>query len=119
MQSTTLDYHLEERSTPVAVKDIKGDFLRERISQNGCCGEKELIKLEAYTFTQYPVVVHLDLDALVLKPLDPLFDAMIGGGESAFAKVERKWPEKPMPSRINAFFTRDCKLLMMAVTYKI
>lgn len=109
-----LGYELNQRNTPVAVKDIQGDFLREKIVKNGCCGEKELIKLEAYTFEQYPVVVHLDLDVLILKPLDVLFDAMIVQEKQASAtrplsKIELMWPDRPIPSRINAFFTRDCK----------
>ena len=62
-----LGYELLKRNTPVAVSDIQGDFLRENIEKNGCCGEKELVKLEAYTLTQHPVVVHLDLDVLILK----------------------------------------------------
>ena len=33
-----LGYTLVRRETPVAVKDIEGDFLRENIEKNGCCG---------------------------------------------------------------------------------
>jgi hypothetical protein len=43
----------------------------------GCCGEKELIKFEAFTLVQYPIVVLLDVDTLLLKPLDRLFDFML------------------------------------------
>jgi hypothetical protein len=108
-----LGYALLERTTPVAVADIRGEFLRTHIEKNGCCGEKELIKLEAYTLTQHPVVVHLDLDVLVLQPLDSLFDVMINGnGRDSAAQNTRiavQWPEKPFPDKPNAFFTRDCK----------
>jgi hypothetical protein len=101
-------YELVRRSTPVAVEDIQGKFLQRKIVQNGCCGEKELIKLEAYTFTEYPVAIHLDLDVLILKPLDDLFDAMILHDNSkAMSKVTVMWPDNPIPSKINAFFTRD------------
>ena len=72
-----LGFHLLERPTPVNVSDIQGDILRERIENNGCCGERELIKLEAYRLTQHPVVIHLDLDVLVLKPMDPIIDLML------------------------------------------
>ena len=41
-----LGYTLVKRNTPVAVKEIEGEFLRNNIERNGCCGEKELIKLE-------------------------------------------------------------------------
>jgi len=106
-----LGYELLERETPIQVADIEGDFLRSKIEKNGCCGEKELIKLEAYTLTQHPVVVHLDLDVLVLQPLDPLFDAMIlGKSASTLQDIKVQWPDKPFPDQVNAFVTRDCKL---------
>jgi hypothetical protein len=108
-----LGYEMLERNTPIAVKDIEGEFLRSKIESNGCCGEKELIKLEAYTLTDHPVVVHLDLDVLVLRPLDDLFDAMIIGKSGNYdprGKIKVQWPNKPFPEKVNAFITRDCKL---------
>jgi hypothetical protein len=48
-----LGYEMLERQTPVKVSDIEGEFLRSKIENNGCCGEKELIKLEAYTLTDH------------------------------------------------------------------
>ena len=32
-------------------------FTYTKKHQNGWCGEKELVKLEAYTLTQHPIVV--------------------------------------------------------------
>ena len=104
----TLGYELVLRDTAVKVEEIQGDWMRERIRENGCCGEKEIIKLEAYTFTEFPLVVHLDLDVIILKPFDDLSDAMIGDVDS-LSKVARMWPDGPIPEQINAFFTRDCK----------
>ena len=109
-----LGYELIERPTPVKVEEIEGDYLRERIEQNGCCGSSELIKLEAYTMTQYPIVVHLDLDVLVLKPLDGLFDVMLDtSGANLTNKygnsLDLMWPNSTLPNRVNAFFTRDGK----------
>ncbi len=72
-----LGYTLLERETPVPISEIQGEFLRTHITENGCCGEKELIKLYAYTLTQHPLVVHLDLDTIIVQPLDPLFDYML------------------------------------------
>jgi hypothetical protein len=141
-----LGYELLERETPIKVSEIQGEFLRSKIEQNGCCGEKELIKLEAYTLTQHgaspfvdgaticmydvatkieyfflhiatsshhcflAAVVHLDLDVLVLQPIDSLFDAIIKGKSadydpSQFIKVQ--WPDKPFPDKVDAFLTRD------------
>lgn len=68
-----LGWRVEERAVPVAVEDIQGEFLRTHIAKNGCCGERELLKLWAFTFTEYHRVVHLDMDSLVLRPLDELF----------------------------------------------
>jgi hypothetical protein len=113
-----LGYQLEERDTPVRVEDIRGEFLRRKIVENGCCGEKELIKLEAYTFTQYPVIVHLDVDTMILKPMDPLFDAMLGKQDPQSSTIEVMWPDKPMPPKVNAFFTRDCKSSRMGFLSK-
>jgi hypothetical protein len=104
-----LGFTLVKRETPVAVKDIQGGFLRENIEKNGCCGEKELVKLEAYTLTDHPVVVHLDLDVVVLKPMDALFDWMLDDGSHDTSDVPIMWPEIEKPKKVNAFFTRDCK----------
>lgn len=119
-----LGYELVQRDTPVAVEDIEGEFLRAKIVQNGCCGEKELIKLEAYTFTNFKLVVHLDLDVLILKPLDDLFDAMLVENATQFeedikSKVAVMWPDKPLPKTINALFTRDCKYKKFLFSYLI
>ena len=111
-----LGYELLRRDTPVAVADIQGEFLREHIEKNGCCGEKELVKLEAYTLIDHPIVVHLDLDVLVLKPMDAIFDWMMfdlhnEDGVDTFdaSNVPIMWPEEDRPHQVNAFFTRDCK----------
>jgi hypothetical protein len=109
-----LGYTLLKRDTPVAVKDIQGDYLREKIEKNGCCGEKELVKLEAYTLIQHPIVVHLDLDVLILKPMDALFDWMLVEPQQLSVQYDTTgvpimWPKMKVPTTPNAFFTRDCK----------
>ncbi len=99
----------------MALDDIQGDFLRTKVAKNGCCGEKEFVKLHAYTLMEHPVVVHLDLDTLVLKPMDDLFDVMIDGvaDVDTTANNNNKGIEvafhDPLPQHtpINAFFTRD------------
>jgi hypothetical protein len=111
-----IGYTLLERLTPVAVKDIRGDFLRGRIEKNGCCGENELIKLEAYTLVQHPIVVHLDLDTLLMKPLDSIFDLMLGKGSAD--NVDIMWKDQPLPTRIDAFVTRDYNMVPPSRKYK-
>lgn len=113
-----LGYKLLKRDVFVKVSDIKGDYLRDRIESNGCCGEKELIKLEAYTLTDYPIVVHLDLDVLILKPLDEIFNWMVDPPSSTPTSDSIMWPEKPWPSQINAFFTMDYNMVRPQTKYK-
>jgi hypothetical protein len=108
-------YTLLRRETPVQVAEIEGDYLRSKIESNGCCGEKEFIKLEAYTLTDYPIVVHLDLDVLVLQPMDVLFDWMLGGPP---AKNTIQWKDKPIPDTVNALFTMDYNMVKPQIPYK-
>ena len=55
-----LGYEVMIRETPFNVTDIKMPFLKEHIVKSGCCGEKEYLKLYAYSLLEFPVVVHLD-----------------------------------------------------------
>ena len=116
-----LGYQMLERNVFVNVSDIQGENLRSVIQGSGCCGEKELIKLEAYTLTQHPVVVHLDLDVLVLKPLDTLFDRML---RPQSAPQQQRYDydmwasTSETPSTINAFYTYDYNTVHPNVQYK-
>jgi len=58
-----------------SMDEPEGSILKEGISSNGCCGDKELMKLFVYTLDE-AIAVHLDLDTLVVHPLDELFDVM-------------------------------------------
>jgi len=107
-----LGFTLLERPTPIRVEEIEGDVLRERIVNNGCCGEKELIKLEAFRLTEHPIIVHLDLDVIINKPLDDVLDFMINPepykkSPELLAKIPIMWPEKDIPDDISLIFTKD------------
>jgi len=107
-----LGYELLIRDTPVDVTKIKGQFLREHIVKSGCCQEKELIKLWAYTIIDHPIVVHLDIDTLILQPFDELYDAMLyGPTTSNMEKIKLMFSNLPIPKKINAYFTRDYNLI--------
>eukprot|EP00559_Dactyliosolen_fragilissimus_P005345 CAMPEP_0184863392 /NCGR_PEP_ID=MMETSP0580-20130426/10882_1 /TAXON_ID=1118495 /ORGANISM="Dactyliosolen fragilissimus" /LENGTH=314 /DNA_ID=CAMNT_0027361699 /DNA_START=362 /DNA_END=1306 /DNA_ORIENTATION=- len=107
-----LGYTVLEKETPIDPNEIRGDFLREHVVKTGCCGEKEFLKLYAYTLMDHPVVVHLDLDSLVLSPLDDLFDAMLLPASSSFASPNIPTMfDRPLPQRIEAFFTRDYNMV--------
>jgi alpha-N-acetylglucosamine transferase len=62
------DRRIIESETPVNTSAIRGKYLREHINDKaGCCGAKELIKLNAYRLTQFDWVVHVDVDVIILK----------------------------------------------------
>mmetsp|Transcript_207 Transcript_207/g.477 ORF Transcript_207/g.477 Transcript_207/m.477 type:complete len:500 (-) Transcript_207:321-1820(-) len=110
-----LGYEILLRDVPVPLEEIEGKFLREKVPSNGCCGEKEFVKIHAYTLIQHPVVVHLDLDTLVLKPMDRLYDVMINGApkDGSNGEIDVAFGDplisstSSSDSQINAFFTRD------------
>lgn len=118
-QLANLGYEIVVRDILVPVDDIQGEYLKSRITQNGCCGEKELIKLEAFTLTNHPLVVHLDLDTILLKPLDNLFDFMLNRPTNR-SNVGIMWPYKkrPVPNYIEATFTRDYNIAAPKRRYK-
>ena len=112
-----LGYTVQIRETPFDVADIKETFLREHIGRSGCCGEKEYLKLYAYALADYPIVVHLDLDSLVLQPLDDIFHAMLGdstGDDKVVAEARSHiavMHDAPLPATIDAYFTRDYNMI--------
>jgi len=88
---------------------------------NGCCGAHEFIKLYAYTLTKYPLVIHLDLDTMLLQPLDDLIDSFILEGEAnrnvARSKLQIMRPTQTggKTNTIQAMFTRDYQQVFMAL----
>ena len=104
---------------PIHVHEIKGTYLRENIETEWCCGSAEFIKLYAYTLPE-PLVVHVDIDFLFLKPLDDLFDAILyphdsEKGRRARSRIPLEQQPEPndgvvsslLPDTIDAFITRD------------
>jgi len=111
-QLQPLGYSILIRDTPIPLKEIQGNYLRERVPNNGCCGDKEFVKLHAYTLVEHPIVVHLDLDTLVMRPMDDIFDLMIDGTHNEKKKIDVAFNDpidttSTQQQRINAFFTRD------------
>lgn len=107
-----LGYKILVKDHPVKKEDIKGEWLRNHIEGENCCGSAEFIKLYAYHLTDHPIVVHWDMDVAVLQPLDDLYDAMLypatnPRGKAARGKIERQHSELEWPDTVNAFFTRD------------
>jgi hypothetical protein len=107
-----LGYTVLIKPTPVQLDEIQGVWYRKHVEDENCCGSSEFIKLYAYSLTDFPIVVHWDMDVAVLAPMDDLFDAMIFSkdsteGMAARNRLERQHPEDLLPDQIDAFFTRD------------
>jgi hypothetical protein len=108
-----LGYQILVRETPVNVTEIKNNTaMVNRVMKSGCCGEKEFLKLYSYTLSEYPAVVHLDLDTVILQPLDDLFDVMLLPPDANLATPASKLIHHAMwtpnvTHAVNAFFTRD------------
>lgn len=107
-----LGYKLLQRETFIDVDEIEGEFLRNTIRASGCCGEKELIKFEAFTLVQYPLVLLLDLDCLLLKPLDTLFDFMLHGAIPPMDHLRSK--SKVIPPTVDFLYTLDYAMVSPA-----
>lgn len=54
------------RPNPVNISSITNDYFRNQIDKTGVAGSSELIKLYLYTLEEYPIVVHWDIDVIVL-----------------------------------------------------
>lgn len=100
------------RDSPVHAHEIQGEHLRKHIDREWCCGSAEFIKLQAYQLTKVALVVHMDMDFLMLKPMDHVFDAMLYDstskiGSEARSVLETEFPDRMLPERIDAVMTRD------------
>lgn len=93
-------------------KGERPDKLRLMMHNDGCCGYTELLKLHVYGLVEHKLAVHLDFDSLILRPMDDLFDAMLGVGDES---TRRRLPIAKLPKTkdvdftkpIDAAFTRD------------
>lgn len=100
------------KDPPVQQEEIRGKFLKGKIHKEWCCGHHEFVKLYAYTLP-HPVVVHMDIDFLLTRPMDHLFDAMLLPNEQRpLNRIERERDTDPWPDQINAFMTRDWPQVM-------
>ena len=75
----------------------------------GCCGEKELLKFEAFRLTQYAAVVLVDMDVLVLKPLDDILDLLLFNRLPPEESRQLMWPhqQKEIPDDVWLLYVND------------
>ena len=84
-----LGWRIVQRDLPFPLSDIENQAYAEAVKTNGCCGHLELLKLHAFSLTEYQWVVHLDMDSFPLNdPMDVLFEN---------------------PNNRSFFYTRDCE----------
>jgi hypothetical protein len=96
---------------PINRTEIRGEFLRNHIQREWCCGHQEFIKLFAYSLP-HPIIVHADIDFAFYQPMDHLFDAIMYDKDSPEGQLARSYialerPEDGFPDKIDAFITRD------------
>eukprot|EP00977_Amphora_coffeiformis_P002022 scaffold381_cov178-Amphora_coffeaeformis.AAC.11 len=105
-----IGYTVLLRDTPFELAEIQNEKYVQRLTNPnaGCCAEKEFLKLYSYTMHDYKVVVHLDMDFIVLKPMDTLFDSFFEPDEATKEIPHAMWPhERQWTGRIETMFTRD------------
>lgn len=109
-----IGYNLIVVKPPVIPQHIKGKFLRENVHSEWCCGSDEFIKLYAYNLTQHPLVVHLDIDFMMIKPMDKLFDALLSQGVE-----KQRLSNCSIQSNRNPLFPMQFKIQSMQPSHEI
>lgn len=101
-------FEIMVKSRPVEKWEVQSQHLREKMNKEWCCGHDEFIKLYTYQMTEYPIVVHMDIDFVLNKPLDDLFDVLLDpSNDEAKARIDRERPDEEWPQDVQAFLTRD------------
>lgn len=75
-----------------ATEESMKPHIYEAMRKDGCCGPAELMKLYTYTIDPnlHPVSVSLDLDTLLLKPFDTLFDTILYNHDTPEGRIARE-----------------------------
>ena len=62
----------------------------------GCCQEKELPNIYVYNLVEHPIVVHIDVNCLILLPVDVIYYPMIDGIRTVYPTCPQ---QEACPSR--------------------
>ena len=66
-----------------------------------------------YTLLEHQIFIHLNVDSLILRPLDIIYDFMIGGiGAFDPSYLPAAGGTPLLTGRINTYFTRDYNLIV-------
>lgn len=117
---------------PHMVRSPPGSILRNDLPTDGCCGHSELIKLHIYGLVEHRVAVYLDLDALVLQPLDELFDCIVfspdhSEGGAARSRLQSVLAPTYVPPlgvgienmTVDAFYTKDYNMMVPSKSHRV
>ncbi|CAJ1945785.1 unnamed protein product, partial [Cylindrotheca closterium] len=99
-----------ENKLPLEKDQIVDADFRKHVDKHGCCGVKEFMKLKVYTLEDHPIAVHLDTDALLLKPMDRLYNTMLLAPDTDTNKTladDHLMFHKRPTNASDFFFTRD------------
>mmetsp|Transcript_12506 Transcript_12506/g.18671 ORF Transcript_12506/g.18671 Transcript_12506/m.18671 type:complete len:535 (+) Transcript_12506:14-1618(+) len=69
-----LGFKILEKDLPVKPDEIRNPQIAKEILTDGCCGIWELLKLHAWTLTEYDRVLQLDTDIMFHQNFDELFE---------------------------------------------
>jgi alpha-N-acetylglucosamine transferase len=101
-----LGYQVLIRDMPFQISDIQFKVFQSKILDDA--GYEEYLKLWIYTLDQHKVAIHLDMDTLLLQPLDDLWDAMLDPANNQQLQTEASSVYQPnTEQQINFMFTRD------------
>ena len=100
-----LGFQVLFKGLPFDVKNLKY-HTRNRIKQGGCCQEKEYLKLYTFQLVDFDIVVHLDIDVLLLKSLDPLIDVALKGSDS-HVSIRTIPANDVLPQKVDFMFVRE------------
>mmetsp|Transcript_30167 Transcript_30167/g.73330 ORF Transcript_30167/g.73330 Transcript_30167/m.73330 type:complete len:535 (+) Transcript_30167:200-1804(+) len=104
-----LGYITHVRDTPIHTSEMPPNLAQ--VQHNSCCGDLEWSKLYTYLLTEYPVATHLDLDTIMLKPMDDVYDLIIDQshdyGDNTNSDFHRYNRTRFVTNRENAMWIRD------------
>jgi hypothetical protein len=99
------------KSIPINISMINHSFYQSVLPIHGCCGAAEFIKLWTYTLIKHRAVVYLDLDVMILKPLDDILDVLLLTPNQRIHQYQRLKLLRDTPDSSNSSFdaliTRD------------
>jgi len=122
-----IEYRIQYHPTPFSLDDViitdeRAAFWKEKIVNQGCCGEREMIKLYTLQLNEHPIAIHLDLDTLIFRPLDHLFYAMLDPTNHTARRLVQNHQQQhyeeqqvPVPQNILSYFTRDYNMAVPGI----